>query len=79
MNCMLNFKLVGPILALEYVIQLHLLVGGDFYEVLASGAYGKWLWHNLWFLWAGLCGQRLRDRRKDMLILKGESRKCPKS
>ena len=23
MNCMLNFKLVGPILALRYVIRLH--------------------------------------------------------
>ena len=64
MNCMLNFKLVGPKLAVRYVIQLRQLVDGDFYEVLASRGFGGRLWHNFDFLWASLCGQRLRDRRR---------------
>ena len=41
MNCMLNFKLVGPILALRYVIRLHRLVGRGFYKVISSGTCGK--------------------------------------
>ena len=41
MMCLLNFKLVGPIPAVGYVLQLRRPVGGSFYGVLAIGAYGE--------------------------------------
>ena len=47
-------------------------------KIKLLGAYGEGFGITFDFLWAGLCSQRLRDRRKDMLI-QGESRKCPKS
>ena len=71
-----NLGCVGYVVKVCTMLRLHQLVVncllGCGHLVVLVG-----LWHNFCIFWAGLCGlKRVRDRRKDTLILWGNSRSC---